>query len=127
MTPFTPQCDATILRCIQQNPSNLTAGFEVASRLLGRSKQNVTSRYYRKIRPNQTTIAVASNAGVIHAGKNTIRRNVVPDADTVRDAMLHASVSRLNKDTAIKFLLEKMSNQAKSELLIRIANRVGGQ
>lgn len=128
MTRYTQQEDNVILQCVQQNPSNLAAAFEcAANRLIGRTSSGVSFRYYSKIKPVTNSIAVASNTGKVHLGKNSRRTQVVPDATRVRDAMLYASVSTLSKDRAIEFLLSKMSDEAKSNLLVRIANRVGGR
>lgn len=125
ITRYTPREDSIIISNIQKNPSNLRATFEVSARQIGRTTDAVAYRYYSKLK-SYNSIAVASNAGIVHLNKNAVRRQVVPEATTVRDAMLHASFSRLSKDKAITFLLSNLSNEAKNNLLIRIAQRVGG-
>lgn len=121
---YTPACDALILQNVQANPSNLKASFEVSAIRLNRSPEAIAFRYYQKIKPRTQAVAVASNTGVVSLGKNSKRTQVVPDAVSVAEAMLHASISRLSKDKAIQFLIDNMSNEAKASLLLRISNRI---
>jgi hypothetical protein len=121
---YTEQEDNIIISCVQSNPSNISAAVEVAAnKLINRNAAAISQRYYSKLRHNNL-IAVASNKGVVHLGKNSIRRQTVPDAESVIDAMLFAAVHKLTKDKAIDFLLSKMASEAKANLLLRVANKV---
>lgn len=126
MSRYTQSDINTILKCIEQNPSNISAAIQVASNLIGRTEAAVNNYYYSKLKHNHNIIAVASPTSVV-LGKNTIRREIVPDATNVRDVMLNAAFSKLNKEQAVKFLIKNLSEQAKIDLLTRIVTRVNGR
>lgn len=126
MSRYTQSDINTILKCIEQNPSNIAAALQVASNIIGRTEKAVNNFYYTKLKHNHNIIAVASPTSVV-LGKNTIRREIVPDATNVRDAMLNAAFSKLNKEQAVKFLIKNLSEQAKIDLLTRIVTRVNGR
>lgn len=118
--------DNYLMNQIKSNPSNITATLHVVSNTLDKSFTACRQRYYT-LNKTTTVIAVAGSSGIVHKNKNAPRRQVVPDATSVRDAMLYASFEKLSKEKAIKFLLSNLSDQAKANLLIRIANKVVGQ
>ena len=122
---YTQKEDDIILKCVDENPDNLIVAFEVASKLLKiRTTSAINNRYYTIIKPKHNNIAVASKKGIVRLGKNSRRKYIVPNAKTIKDAMLYASVSQLSKQKAIEFLLSKISDEDKSKLLIKIANKI---
>lgn len=122
---YTTQEEQIILECVKECPANIKAGLEVAAtKLPNRSLSSVTNRYYNKLRVINTPIAVASSNGKVALGKNAPRKRVVPNAQTVADAMLHAAFSTLSKEQAIKFLISSLSTEDKLSLLNRVTSRI---
>ena len=60
---FTQKEDKVILKNIMLYPNNLAASFEKSGEDLGRSTSSCASRYYAKLRNENTVIAVSSADG----------------------------------------------------------------
>lgn len=127
--PYNQQEDNTIMDCVSKSPTNLRVAFEVASNLLSnRSVKGISQRYYNKLAKSTISIIATGSAQTIAVNqKNSRRTQIVPEASTVRDAMLFASVSTLAKDKAIKLLISNLDDNAKRILLTRIITRINGR
>ena len=124
---YTQQEEAVILKNIQENPGNLYASFEVSATQLGRDPKSVSVYYYNVMRKKledagTPAIAVASPE-VAMLGKNAVRKQIVPNARTVRQAMAHAAFTTLSKEQILQFFLSKLSDKELETLLIGIIKK----
>lgn len=120
---FTPEEKQVIVNCVESNPGNLRCAFEVAGVQLNRSAKSIENHYYSLIKKQQICVAVASGTSV-YIGKNAIREQVVPDANNIKDAMIYASLKNMSREHAIEFLMNKISNEEKSKILMNIVNKL---
>lgn len=66
--------DLTIIKYVQETPSNLAYAFERAAIELGKPSGGVSQRYYRSIKDNNQVLALASPKGIVLNNSKIVAR-----------------------------------------------------
>lgn len=125
MKRFSDAEDQTIAHHIKTNPTNLTNGFILAAKELGRSPKSVAGRYYTRIRNRKPLLATGNDQVLVINTKNTLEGIYNSHFNAImRDNLIKQVFNSMPQDVLVEFFMDNISKEEKNKLCNKVLKQL---